>query len=245
MQGLSQTLSAVDLDRLVAATRPDLLLHLAGALLAGAAIGMERSYHGRPAGFRTHALVCLASALLMLLTVYQREWFPASADLVRIDPTRMAQGIMTGIGFLGAGVIFKEGISVRGLTTAASIWITSAIGVLMGSGMYYPAIVGTVATLGVLSAFRWIENRIPSHLFAHHRVRFDRDHIMPEEALRELLAKHGFSVSGVAYRLTEDGRQFEYRMTIRTTDEANFTRLALSLSALPPVREFHLSPAGD
>lgn len=246
MEPLAQLMSEMRIDRLVAETRPDILLHLCAALLAGGAIGMERSYHGRPAGFRTHALVCLASALLMLLTVYQGEWFRASGDLVRIDPTRMAQGIMTGIGFLGAGVIFKEGISVRGLTTAASIWITAAIGVLMGSGLYYPAVAGTIATLGVLSAFRWIENRIPSHRFAHHRVRFDREDIMPEEKLRELLAHHGFSVSGgLSYRLTEDGRHFEYRMTIRTNDERNFTRLAVSLSALPPVREFHLALSGD
>jgi putative Mg2+ transporter-C (MgtC) family protein len=245
MHALAEIMSQVPVERIVAGTRPDILLHLASALLAGGAIGMERSYHGRPAGFRTHALVCLASALLMLLTVYQVEWFPAGGETVRIDPTRMAQGIMTGIGFLGAGVIFKEGISVRGLTTAASIWITAAIGVLMGSGLYYPAVLGTVATLGVLAAFRWIENRIPSHRFAHHRVRFDRDNVMAEATLRELLARHGCSVYGIAYRLTDDGKHFEYQMTIRTTDDANFTRLAGSLSALPPVREFHLAPAGD
>jgi putative Mg2+ transporter-C (MgtC) family protein len=245
MQELSQMLWQGQVERLVAETRPDILLHLAAALVAGGAIGMERSYHGRPAGFRTHALVCLASALLMLVTVYQAQWFPASGDTVRIDPTRMAQGIMTGIGFLGAGVIFKEGLSVRGLTTAASIWITAAIGVLMGSGLYYPATAGTVATLGVLSAFRWIENRSPSHLFAHHRVRFDRDNVMAEDALRELLARHGFQISGLAYRLTDDGRHFEYLMTIRTRREESFSQLARSLSALPLVREFHLSPAGD
>jgi putative Mg2+ transporter-C (MgtC) family protein len=245
MRALAEMMSQLPVDRIVAETRPDILLHLAAALLFGGAIGLERSYHGRPAGFRTHALVCLASALLMLLTVYQSQWFPGVGDSVRIDPTRMAQGIMTGIGFLGAGVIFKEGLSVRGLTTAASIWITAAIGVLVGSGLYYPAVAGTIATLGVLAAFRWIENRTPSHLFAHYRVRFDREDVMPEETLRELLASHGFSVSGLAYRLTDDGRQFEYRMTVRTSHVENFSRLARSLSALPPVREFHLSPAGD
>jgi putative Mg2+ transporter-C (MgtC) family protein len=245
MHSLVQLLAEVPLDRVVSSARPDVLVHLLGAIVAGGAIGMERSYHGRPAGFRTHTLVCLASALLMMLTVYQPQWFPGAGDSVRMDPTRMAQGIMTGIGFLGAGVIFKEGISVRGLTTAASIWITSAIGVLMGSGLYYPAFAGTIASLGVLAAFRWIENRLPSHRFAHHRVRFDRDNVMPEETLRELLERHGFSVSGLAYRLTDDGRQFEYRMTIRTTHERNFARLARSLAALPPVREFHLAPTGD
>ena len=151
---------------------------------------------------------------------------------------------MTGIGFLGAGVIFKEGLTVRGLTTAASIWITAAIGVLMGSGLYYPAIVGTVLTLGVLAAFRWIENRVPANHFANHRIRFAREDVMPEETLRALLERHGFSMSGLTYRLTDGGKKFEYRMTIKTVDEANFTRLAHSLSALPPVLEFDLSP-GD
>ncbi len=245
MGSLLKLLAEMPLREAASLPRPDVLLHLAAALVAGAAIGMERSFHGRPAGFRTHTLVCLASSLLILLTVYQPEWFPGRGDSVRIDPTRMAQGIMTGIGFLGAGVIFKEGISVRGLTTAASIWITSAIGILMGAGLYYPAFAGTIATLGVLAAFRWIENRLPSHQFAHHRIRFDREDVMPEETLRALLERHGFSISGLAYRLTEDGRQFEYRMTIRTTHEGNFGRLARSLAALPPVREFHLAPAGD
>ena len=95
--------------------------------------GFERSYHGRPAGFRTHTLVCVASSALMLVTMYQSHWYPESfSGRVALDPTRMAQGIMTGIGFLGAGVIFKEGLTVRGLTTAASIWITAAIGILAG-----------------------------------------------------------------------------------------------------------------
>src|SRR5215510_14327083 len=92
----------------------DIVLRLALALAFGAFVGLERSYHGRPAGFRTHALVCLASAALMLVTVYESQWFVPGSDNVHanIDPTRMAQGIMTGIGFLGAGVIMKDGLSV-------------------------------------------------------------------------------------------------------------------------------------
>jgi len=113
----------------------DILMRVGVAVLAGGLVGLERSYQGRPAGFRTHTLVCMASSLLMLVTIYQVQWFSGVAlETVRIDPTRMAQGVMTGIGFLGAGVIMKEGLSVRGLTTAASIWIIAAIGVLAGAG---------------------------------------------------------------------------------------------------------------
>src|SRR5512145_2985234 len=102
------------------------------SLAAGAVIGYERSYRGRPAGFRTHALVCMASTVLMLVTVYESHWVQTPDTLIRLDPTRMAQGIMTGIGFLGAGVIMHDGLTVRGLTTAASIWATAAIGILAG-----------------------------------------------------------------------------------------------------------------
>src|SRR5437867_11773778 len=151
------------------------LVHRAVALLAGGLIGLERSYHGRPAGFRTHTLVCMSSSLLMLVTIYQSRWFPnAAPETVRIDPTRMAQGVMTGIGFLGAGVIMKEGLSVRGLTTAASIWITAAIGILAGVGFYSAVACATLLTLGTLSTFRLVEARMPTLLYAHHHLRFPR-----------------------------------------------------------------------
>src|SRR5687767_8678605 len=121
----------------------DIVVRLAASLVVGGVIGLERSLHGRPAGFRTHSLVCVASTVLMLLTVSQSQWMTGlPMEAIRADPTRMAQGIMTGIGFLGAGVIVKEGASVRGLTTAASIWITSAIGILVGVGFHFAAAAG-------------------------------------------------------------------------------------------------------
>jgi putative Mg2+ transporter-C (MgtC) family protein len=223
-----------------------ILAHLLAALLAGGLVGIERSYHGRPAGFRTHALVCVASSLLMLLAVYQSAWVPAAdGEVFRTDPTRMAQGIMTGIGFLGAGVIFKEGLSVRGLTTAASIWITAAIGIMLGVGFWFPAVVATALVLGTLSVFRWIEDRMPTQFYAQHSVRFSREATMDEEALRALLARAGFSIANLSYRLTAEGRFFEYSMVIRTSDTANLKELADRLRAQPSVIEFRISPTGD
>src|SRR5688500_2839873 len=144
----------------------EMILRLLAALVSGAFIGYERSFHGRPAGLRTHVLVCLASAVLMLVTVYEDHWVHMEGE-ERLDPTRMAQGIMTGIGFLGAGVIVKEGLNVRGLTTAASIWITAAIGVLAGVGFYFPLAVSVVITIGILSVFRVIEARMPAQVYYH------------------------------------------------------------------------------
>ena len=216
------------------------------AVLVGASIGFERTFHGRPAGFRTHALVCLASSLLMLVTVYQNQWMTVMPlDAIRTDPTRMAQGIMTGIGFLGAGVIFKEGLTVRGLTTAASIWITAAIGILLGIGFYFAATVGALATLAVLAAFRFIEHRLPAEFYAHHSLTFQRGAIMSEEDLRRLIGAHGFSIANLSYRLSGDANFFEYGMVIKTRDRRNAEALAQHLCRLPEVLEFRIAPTGD
>src|SRR4249919_1211102 len=185
------------------------------ALVIGAAIGFERTFHGRPAGFRTHSLVCVASTLLMLVTVYQSHWMTETPlDAIRTDPTRMAQGIMTGIGFLGAGVIFKEGLTVRGLTTAASIWITAAIGILAGIGFYFPMVITTVLTLLTLSIFRWIEAKLPGDYYGHLEVRFARGSAMPEDEFRRFLAEQRFSIANLSYRYSADASFMEYRMVV-------------------------------
>jgi putative Mg2+ transporter-C (MgtC) family protein len=218
------------------------------ALLIGGAIGLERSYHGRPAGFRTHALVCLSTSLLMLVSVYEGLWFtPPATTLARItlDPTRVAQGIMTGIGFIGAGAIMKEGLTVRGLTTAASIWITAAIGVLVGIGFYFPAVFASALTLGTLSVFRWIESIVPVQFYAQFVIRFAQDKIMPEPELRTMIAKHSFSIANLSYRFDKQDGFFEYRMIIRTGRAKNAHALSETLRVLESVKEFRLSPAGD
>jgi putative Mg2+ transporter-C (MgtC) family protein len=219
---------------------------VAGALVIGALIGLERTFHGRPAGFRTHSLVCIASAILMIVTVYQNRWMTfVEHEAIRTDPTRMAQGIMTGIGFLGAGVIFKEGLTVRGLTTAASIWVTAAIGILVGIGFWFAALVGAVATLIVLAAFRFVERHMPSEFYAHHTLRFERARCLAEADLRKLVGEHGFTIANLSSRLIESGQHFEYRMTIKSRDRQNAERLASTLRGLPEVLEFRITPTGD
>lgn len=224
----------------------DILAHLLVATLAGGLIGLERTYHGRPAGFRTHTLVCVASSLLMAVTMYQGKWFAgASPETVRIDPTRMAQGVMTGIGFLGAGVIMREGLTVRGLTTAASIWITASIGILAGVGFYSSVATATVITIGVLTLFRAIENRMPTQIFARLVIASRRDHPLSETEIGDLLSNSGFSVFHISYRLAEKGGQMEHRMTVRTMDEGNFGKLSKTLAGMASVVEFDISMSGD
>jgi putative Mg2+ transporter-C (MgtC) family protein len=224
----------------------EIVFRLIAALAAGGLIGLERSHRGRPAGFRTHALVCLSSSLLMLVTVYESHWMPRDAAArVVLDPTRMAQGIMTGIGFVGAGAIIKEGLTVRGLTTAASIWITAAIGILTGVGFYFAAVIGTVLTLGTLSAFRWIERRLPTESYALFMVRFAREAVMDEAALRQLIGEHDLDLHNLSYRLRGDVGMFEYRMVLRTLNTENLHKLSNTLSSRQGVLEYRIAPASE
>lgn len=220
-------------------------LRLLAALAAGSAIGYERSFHGRPAGFRTHALVCMASALLMLVTVYEGHWMRQTLAHVTLDPTRMAQGIMTGIGFLGAGVIMKDNLSIRGLTTAASIWITASIGILIGVGFYFAALVAAALTLGTLSLFRWIESVTPALHYGKIHLRFWRKDLLPENEVNALLARHHIDARHPIFRLVDEGKVFEYELTVRTKDSKNFRRAAESLTAMENVLEFQITPTGD
>lgn len=226
----------------------DILFPLLVAMIAGGLIGLERRYNGHAAGFRTLTLVCMASSLLMLLTIYQKEWFSqAMIETVRIDPTRMAQGIMTGIGFLGAGVIMKEGLSVRGLTTAASIWITAAIGIMAGVGFYSAVIMVLVLTLGTLSIFQWIESKLVHTLiYARCSLRFNCDVPMPEKDLRDLVTHHGFEIVNLSYRLMqEEGRCFQYDMTIRTREQQHFELLSQELLKHESILGFRISLTDD
>lgn len=137
-----------------------MLARLAVACVLGGAIGMQREGANRPAGFRTHVLVALGSALIMLISIYGFEGVGSFHD-----PARIAAQVVSGIGFLGAGTIMKEGFSIRGLTTAASLWVVAAIGLACGSGFYIGAVACTVLVYVVLTTFSYIEKRLfhPSH----------------------------------------------------------------------------------
>lgn len=217
------------------------IIRLSLALVAGSLIGLERTAHGRPAGIRTHALVCIASAVLMLVSVFQWELFHfAPINTIRIDPTRMAQGIMTGIGFLGAGVILKEDLTIRGLTTAASIWLTSAIGVVIGMGLYFAAFMSLLFALLVLIMFRQIEHYIPTQQYGQLVVSFSRLNHLSEEELRQLIAEHEIRCFDISYCLENEGKLFQYEMTVNTTRQDNYRRLSETLTGLEIVQEFSL-----
>ena len=133
----------------------DFVLRLLAATAMGAAIGFEREYHAKEAGLRTHLLVALGSCLFMILSVYGFD-FMLGRDHVSFDPSRIAAQVVTGIGFIGAGTIILQKQVVRGLTTAAGLWVTAAIGLACGNGMYWVALITTVivlVSLGLINVY--------------------------------------------------------------------------------------------
>jgi putative Mg2+ transporter-C (MgtC) family protein len=139
---------------------PHVLLRLAVAAVLGGAIGMERELRERQAGLRTHLLVSVGSALFTLVSAYGfREFLVNGGSVVRADPTRIAAQIVSGIGFLGAGAIIRQGLSVKGLTTAATLWLVAAIGMASGAGYYSAALIATFGALFTLGPLRIVAYR--------------------------------------------------------------------------------------
>lgn len=164
-------LDSVDLMAMNGLDIVDLIFRLAAAMVLGALVGLERERLERAAGFRTHALVCVASALIMVVSTYG---FPDSAVL---DPSRIAAQVVSGIGFLGAGVIIFRKNTVRGLTTAASLWAVAGVGLAAGSGLYIPAVAGTFFMLLVQAGMRPIEGYFFAHQDQRQRILIETDDV--------------------------------------------------------------------
>jgi putative Mg2+ transporter-C (MgtC) family protein len=171
----------------------DMLARLSVAAGLGAAIGIEREIRDREAGIRTHLLVALGAALFTIISAFGfRDILSASGPdvLVRLDPSRIAAQIVTGIGFLGAGAIIREGLSVRGLTTAGSLWVSAAIGMAAGSGWYWAAVVGTVLTIFALWPLRLIAYKIIARIKPEdHRIVVELKDAQPVRPLFETLGE--------------------------------------------------------
>lgn len=140
-------------------------LRLILAVLLGGIIGFEREQNSHAAGFRTHILVCMGSALIMLLSMYGFPQFTDELN-VRMDPARLAAQVISGIGFLGAGTILRNGLSVTGLTTAASLWVVAAIGLSVGAGFYFASVLACVMVLISL----WVLNIVEKKLFRRKKI---------------------------------------------------------------------------
>ncbi len=213
----------------------EIIIRLLVGAVFGGIIGFERHTHGRAAGFRTHLLVCVASVLVMMVSEYYHYlslWDPA---YVRADPGRIAAGAITGVGFIGAGVIVKMGFNVQGLTTAACVWIVSVIGLAIGSGLYLPGTVGFVITYVALWLLRAFEDRMPalSYKFMTIVTGWEDD----EKSITSAIQKCGATISNMDYEKDVENKKMTFDLTVSYKDTDSPRKMLDELSSLPSVRK--------
>lgn len=198
-------------------TDPEILLRIVLGTALGAAIGLERDLHGRPAGLRTHAIVALASATFMVVsTRFASYQHYAAGDLVEVDASRIAASVVSGIGFLGAGAILRTGLTVRGLTTAASLWLVAALGMTAGAGMYVVAVFVTVLGLLTLTLLRRFEDR--GEPIARQRITLLLDEKLSTLAdIVDALSRSGTKISQEEYERSFADGEIRVAFDVRTS----------------------------
>lgn len=215
----------------------DLGLRVLGAAVLGGAVGFERELRHAPAGFRTHILVSLGSCLFTLAGAYGVEAFfrPGAGSGVSFDPTRVAAQVVTGIGFLGAGTIIRTGASVQGLTTAAALWVTAAIGLAVGLGYWWGAVAITATTVTALYGLRWIEEG-PLRRLGRRQHQFVVDALpgLTVADLTEAIERHKGRIEAVNSKARDQGGR-RLTLLVRLPFPAEAARLADTLTSLDGV----------
>jgi putative Mg2+ transporter-C (MgtC) family protein len=220
-----------------------IVMKLVCSVIAGSGIGLERFQNGHPAGMRTFALICLTSAFLTAsLTEGLFGHLMGQADM---GASRVIQGILQGIGFIGAGVIVRDGFSIKGLTSAASIWAVAGIGIVIGTGEYFLAFVGTTFTAIILIAFK--EIKVSSRRsFAIIEVKFAKDAVPEEDAINARFIQYGFNVTSIAFRGAKSGSMQVKARVWAGTDAGNArSRLAMDFLRDPDIADFSVEPIGE
>jgi putative Mg2+ transporter-C (MgtC) family protein len=208
----------------------DLSFRLVAAALLGLAIGFEREIHGHPAGLRTHMLVALGSGLFTVLSAYG---FGEGTAAAPIDPTRIAAQIVSGIGFLGAGAILKDGVVIRGLTTAASLWATSAVGMAAGAGEYVIATVSTAVILVSLWPINAVAERLHGSNLPDIQLRLSIEDLESVGLVSGILAGKKVEIGHLSTQRVSKG---QYRLDLTMRGRPQQIAAALEeISALPGI----------
>ena len=215
---------------------PSIFAPIALSILLGGAIGLEREMHGRPAGMRTNMIVCLASTAMVLGSEFTQANLPVGAGI--FSPDRVSAGIITGIGFLGAGAIMREENLVRGLTTAGCIWFVAALGIVIGKRFYPLAILITVAALMVLILFRYVEALVPVVIYKDLTLRVDlksRDRVKVQ--CEEVFGRYGVGIDDKHITVDPVGGEIEIRYKVKLNRSAQKENIIMEISDIDGVRK--------
>ncbi|NIQ01561.1 MAG: MgtC/SapB family protein [Nitrospinaceae bacterium] len=211
-----------------------ILFRLVLAILLGGVVGLEREMHGRPAGFRTHIVVCLGATMMIVGSeFYQAQINPGTV----FDPNRMAAGIITGIGFLGAGAIMREENVVRGLTTAGCVWFVAGLGIVIGKGLLALALWSTLLVFVMLVFFRYVETWMAVEMFAEITVQMALDNFETiKNQCAEIMRQKDFRVEEKSYRVDNQSSEIEVKYTLIHQKGKDQEDLLLQISRLEGVR---------
>src|SRR5262245_58257432 len=222
-----------------------MVAHIAIALVLGWSVGYERHFSGRAAGSQVYCLVCATSCAVTLLSGYPSLWYWGVAQRSGGgDPTHVIGSILTGIGFLGAGIIVQSGMNVRGLTTAATIWGSSAIGILVGVGFYVPAISLTALFIVSVAIVPRIEARLPARAAIGATLRFRAGYQLRTETIHRFLDERGLSIPPDTLTITHDGARFEVQCLIIANTAARtdaMSRIAVEMAAMADVESYTIT----
>lgn len=200
-----------------------IVAHLGAAMVLGWLVGYERFFHGRAAGTQVYCLVSMASCAVTILAGYPALWFGGQATPVTADPIRVIGSILTGVGFLGAGLIVQSGVNVRGLTTAASVWASSAIGILVGVGFYVSAACLTVLMILCMVTVPVIEQALPATVSLMVNVRFKEGHLPNSASVQGFLRERHLTIPESSLGVSFDSGRFllEFVVLVGAGSDAN------------------------
>ena len=214
----------------------DVVLRLGLAAVLGGAVGFEREIREREAGLRTHLLVCVGSALFTLVSAYAwADWSFSTERGIVFDPTRIAAQIVTGIGFLGAGAIIRQGLSVRGLTTAATLWLVAAIGMASGAGYWEAAIIATVGAIITLWPLRIAAHRVVSRIRPEDEQRLVVELSGQQGAAPVLASLEDLGGTVLQFQLSESRGGRELVVTVDFREQVEASKVAGRLAELEHV----------
>jgi putative Mg2+ transporter-C (MgtC) family protein len=222
----------------------DLAVRMVIAAALGAAIGLEREIHEHPAGMRTHLLVALGSAIFTVLSIYGFDGIVAAGVSPAVDPTRIAAQVVSGIGFLGAGAILKYGTSIRGLTTAASLWTAAAVGMAAGAGEWLVAAVGTLIVIFSLWPLNALVARLHKPGTNAIRLRFEVGRLEALGDVSRLLADRRVEMAGINSQRIGKGR-YEVELELRLPTGVRPQDVIGAITAIPDVELMESASAGE
>ena len=212
-----------------------ILFRLVLAAVLSGIVGFEREFHGRAAGFRTHILLCVGSTLIMLASMHI---FDVYVGKVAIDPARLAAGVVTGIGFLGAGTIMRYKSSVRGLTTAASLWVVTGIGLAVGTGLYFGAIITTGIAVVALMFFGKLEHVMIRKDWYKTIVIETKDGMEQLKGIRDVLSEYGSEITDFEVdRSKDDSNTMILRVGIKLFTSRHNDQLMQDMAGLEGVKK--------